>query len=221
VSARSTQSHRLAAALTDHFGMHVEMVYDGERDFHTKQHREFWRLSWTDGPTITTMRAEIGQRAARYPAVDVTGLRCSRSGTDQAQAAALLVWLPEHPEQIAAMAYVENTFVVESAFDDVEHPERLPEPIHQRAHALLSLDRGWLSLAVLRQLGQHCVHGWEQAEQWLDVLVARNTDHTLRAVRAVDNRATTSATTRDNLSDNVIDNVIDLNAARNRRDDQH
>jgi hypothetical protein len=62
----------------------VELVDPGEPDRHGNG---AWRMSWTDGPTVPTMRAEIARRAERYPAVDGEHLGYFRGGTDQATAA--------------------------------------------------------------------------------------------------------------------------------------
>ncbi len=188
MSARARQSHQLAAALSEHFGVTVELDYTGEAD---RRGVGAWRVSWTDGPTPAAMTAEITRRAARYPAVEVGKLGQFRGSTDFARAAALLAWLPQHPEYLEHF----NTFVVDAAFDAAEFPERLDDPVvTRRARALLQ-PKGWLSAATMQQLAQHCARGWSHAEQWLDDLAA-----------VAEGRAG--------------DNVVDLSTARVRRDEQ-
>jgi hypothetical protein len=188
MSARARQSHRLAAELAEHFGVPVEFVYTGEPD---RRGVGAWRVYWTNGPTPAVLEAEVARRATRYPAVDVEHLGWSRSGTDLARAAALLAWLPQHPDYFG---YLDSLYVVDSAFDAVDFPERLDEPVLRRARALLQL-QGWLSMTVLQQLAAHCAPGWEHAEQWLDELA-----------EIAEGRAG--------------GNVVDLAAARDRRDEQ-
>lgn len=185
MSTRARQSHRLAADLAEHFGVRVELVYTGERD---RNGNGAWQVSWNDGPTPATMRAEIARHAARYPAVDVERLGFSRSSTDLAQAAALLAWLPQHPEWCD---HLDNTFVVDRAFNETEFPEQLDEQVLRQARSLLRQGEGWLSGPTIRLLGEQCARGWEQAEQWLDGMAAQG-----------EGRAD--------------DNVIDLAAARER-----
>jgi hypothetical protein len=189
VSARSAQSRRLAAALSDRCGVRVELIYTGDRD-RQGRHRDFWQVSWDNGPTPDTMRAQIAHMADRFPAVDIEQLRYSRGGSWQTKAAALLTWLPEHPERLDAL---DNSFVVDLAFDAIDHPERLDQPVQRRAQALLRLGEGWLSGAVIALFGRHCAAGWAHAERWLDGLVD-----------VEDGRAGGA--------------VIDLSAARTRRD---
>jgi hypothetical protein len=161
VTARSRQAHQLAADLSEHFGVPVTAVYYGERDRHGNGE---WRLDWTDGPTVAAVVAETGHRAARYPALEVARLGSWRGHTDLAQAAALLAWLPQHPEQFDFL----NTFTVDVAFDQTAFPERLDEQLQHRARALLRAGGGWLSGEAIRLLGEHCGRGWDQVEQWLD-----------------------------------------------------
>lgn len=165
MSARSRQSHQLAKALTEHFGVPITAVCTGERD---RRGNGYWRMSWSDGPTVETVVAEIGRRAEQYPAAEVERLGFWRGHTDRAQAAALLAWLPQHPDRFEFL----NSFSVDSAFDQAEFPERLDEQLQRRADALLRAGDGWLSRQAIHLLGEHCRRGWEHAEQWLDGLAA-------------------------------------------------
>lgn len=188
MSARSRQSHQLAQALTEHFGLPIELVYHGEPDRHGNG---AWRVSWTDGPTSATMRGEAGRRAARFPQAEVARLGFSRSHTELAEAAALLAWLPQHPDRFEFL----NSFTVDTAFEQTEFPERLDDQLQHRARALLRSGGGWLSGQALHLLAEHCRRGWEHAERWLDGLTAVEQGH-------------------------AGNNVLDFSKARDRRREQ-
>ncbi|ASR39932.1 hypothetical protein BAY61_32125 (plasmid) [Prauserella marina] len=169
MTARSRQSTKLAYVLGEHFGVRVEVAYDGPPS-HGGRYGG-WIVSWPDGPTTDTMRAEITRRAPRYPAVDTTILRFHRGRTDQGEAAAVVAWLAEHPDRVDELGH--NSFLRETAVDETDFPERLDEAVQRRARALLSLDRGGVSPAALAQLGDRVRRGgWEQAMDWLDQLAA-------------------------------------------------
>lgn len=168
VSDRERQSHQLAADLAEQLGVPVKFVYHDEP---ARRGIGAGRVYWADGPTPSVMRAEIARQAERYPAVDVERLAFSRSATDLARVAAMLVRLPRQPEQTGDI----DMAVVDSAFDAVDFPERLGDVLLRRAQALLQLE-GSLSVTVVRLLCARAAPGWEYAERWLDELIAAADD---------------------------------------------
>ncbi|PXY16622.1 hypothetical protein [Prauserella muralis] len=187
MTARSRQTFKLAYALGQHFGVRVDITYDGPRSRDGRSGG--WIVQWVDGPAVDTMRAEIQHRAAAYPAIDLAQLRYSRGYSDHAEAAALLAWLPQHPDYLP---HVDSTFLASRAHAATDFPERLDETVQRRARALLNLGHGNLSLAVIQELGQHCWRGWDHVTTWLDELAAV-------------------------ADENAGDNVIDLTSRRRSR----
>jgi hypothetical protein len=79
MSARSAQAARLGCRLAVDLGLrHVEV-----RWLVTTKRGSFggWRVEWTDGPTVPTMRALVAGRAGRFPAVPAAGLGYDRCQT--------------------------------------------------------------------------------------------------------------------------------------------
>ena len=77
---RSDQAWRLARELSTDAGVRVEVSHAGG---------DRWEVSWTDGPTVTDLRARLDELVAddRYPALRDRRLSTSRSYSGQAWAA--------------------------------------------------------------------------------------------------------------------------------------
>lgn len=137
-----------------------------------------WVVHWHDGPTEGQMR-----RAARRllpgggPRADELGY--SRSLSTQAEAAALLLWLADHPSALRAVGAVHLV----AARDDVPYPERADEPTRSRADALLLHGGGRLGYEVLSELAGRARGGWPAVTRWLDTPAAPVVDLAAERVR--------------------------------------
>jgi hypothetical protein len=173
VSARSRQAAQLAYFLEQRAGLHrVECVWMGAG---TDRAYSGWQLQWIDGPTPQEMRGLVAQLADQAPALGTADLRYSRGRTDLAEAAALLRYLDDHPDE----AMDANTFTVDAAFTATSYPESSLDPWPQRARALLSLSQhaslhtGDALPALIRRIR---ADGWNGAIAWLDAIAASADD---------------------------------------------
>lgn len=127
---------RLAAELSGRVDRHVEASWQGTRS--RDGSRGGWLMEWTGGPNRTEMRELAATVIARIPelaGLDVSGLSWWRSGgSDVDDAAAVLAWLEEHPDDGAQLPFL-------SPDQFPGWPERLPARLRARAETLAAA--GW------------------------------------------------------------------------------
>jgi hypothetical protein len=102
---------KLAGTLTTKVGVAVEATY---QDYGSNRG---WSLSWTDGPTVATMRKRAAAAARGVTVIDVKALRYQRNKTDLASVAAFLGHVLANP------ALLENPPIeVLYAHEDTDFP---------------------------------------------------------------------------------------------------
>jgi hypothetical protein len=169
MSARSTQAARLGCRLAADLGLrHVELRWSG-----TKKRGSFggWRVEWTNGPTVPTMRALVAERADLFPAVPAADLGYDRCQTDLAEVIALLLYVDRNRGWVDR---IECPLLL-WAHEYIDWPERADQVWHHRATALLRYARYPITTAsAVDILGRHAQTGWDNALAWLDRLVAEH-----------------------------------------------
>lgn len=172
MSGRSDQARRLGYELARQLGLrHVEVRWSGE-----KRTGSFggWRVEWTNGPTVPSMRALVEQHAEWFPAVPVADLGYDRCQTGLAEAIALLLYV----DRDRSWADCIETPLILSAFDVIEWPEHADQVWHDRGHALLrhTPDSGHSAVMAyaVGALARHARTGWDNALAWLDRLVVEH-----------------------------------------------
>jgi len=87
MSARSRAAANLAWQLADATGVNVNIGWDNPSG---RPSDGVWRVAWTDGPAVATMRALAAQHARHGRPLDIATLHYSRHYTPTAWAAALI-----------------------------------------------------------------------------------------------------------------------------------
>ncbi|MEV6071939.1 hypothetical protein AB0L82_35825 [Nocardia sp. NPDC052001] len=187
MTTRSRQAAALAQVLGDRIGRPVRHSYDGPR---TERYSGGWRLEWTDGPTIGTMRALAREYAARFPDLPpVENIRFDRAHTDQAEATALLLWLDTDPN--SAFDTIPGLWL-EQSFAATEDPDRAPEVWQRRGHTLYAMIREAYTAKssssghtiVVTALAERIrASGWDQTLAWLDRQAEPHHEPHLRIVK--------------------------------------
>ena len=168
MSARASQAHRLGWTLRNELHLaQCELGWAGPRQRSGYSTYGGWRLEWTDGPTREQMRAEVGHRAGRFPAVPVDELSYDRNLSDLGEAVTVLHYLDE---QGLNLPYALGPGLVSLARqDDLAYPERADAPWQARAYALLSLTANHTAdRDGFDQLAAEARRGWTHALAWLD-----------------------------------------------------
>jgi hypothetical protein len=109
VSSRSRAAANLAHHLTDKIAIPVRISWDNPAG---QPGRNAWLITWTDGPTVTTMRSHAEDLVRYHRPLTIDMLHFSRFTTRHAWAAAMLHLahrghLPQHPVHAVAAAEYE------------------------------------------------------------------------------------------------------------------
>jgi len=172
MSARSTQAAKLGYEIAREQGLRrVDVRWSG-----TKRRGSFggWRIEWTDGPTVPSMRTIVRRYAERYQAVPVAELGYDRCRTLLAEAVALLLFV----DRDHSWADCIGTGLVTSAYEATDWPERAGRMWQDRGRALLRhTPDGECSLVTAyatRALADQARVGWDNALRWLDRLAVEH-----------------------------------------------
>ncbi|MFC8042531.1 hypothetical protein [Nocardia sp. NPDC057353] len=126
-------------------------------------------LVWTDGPTVTQMRALVTEFSALEPRITGTALGFEHHHTARGRALGALAWLDRDPARVR----LPEAIVAQMAAEQIGYPEAAPAHWQTRAAGLLGLGPhgGEFTLPALRLLQQSArSHGWPAALRWLDGL---------------------------------------------------
>jgi hypothetical protein len=123
---------RLAHRLGEELGIQVEAGWEHTRGQAHAEAGTMWVLYWGDGPTEATMRRLVADHAPSVglSAVAVAALRYVRTRQDKATLALAIAHRLAHPDGPV------SEWDIEPAYDQTEHPQRLPEPTRTRVEAL-------------------------------------------------------------------------------------
>lgn len=124
-------------------------------------------LVWSDGPTVTQMRALIAEFGALEPRLTGTALGFEHRHTARGRALGVLAWLDRDPARVRLPAAI----VAQLAAEQIGYPEAAAALWQVRATGLLDLGSpvGEFTLPALRLLQQSArADGWPAALHWLD-----------------------------------------------------
>jgi hypothetical protein len=130
--ARGELYRRLAHQLGEQLDIRVEANWEHTRGQARAEAATMWVLYWGDGPTEATVRRLVAEHAPRVglSAAAVAALRYVRTRQDRATLALAIAHRLAHP------AAPVTEWDIEPAYDQAEHPQRLPEPTRTRVEAL-------------------------------------------------------------------------------------
>lgn len=126
-------------------------------------------LIWSDGPTVTQMRALVAEFGALEPRITGTALGLEHRHTARGRAVGALAWLDRDPARVR----LPEAVVAQMAAEQIGYPETAPARWQTRATGLLGLAPrgGEFTLPALRLLQQSArADGWPAALRWLDGL---------------------------------------------------
>ncbi|MEV0358774.1 hypothetical protein AB0H71_22230 [Nocardia sp. NPDC050697] len=124
-------------------------------------------LVWSDGPTVTQMRALVAEFGALEPRPAGTRFGFEHRHTARGRAVAVLAWLDRDPARVR----LPEAIVAQLAAEQIGYPETAAAHWQARATRLLGLgpQGGEFTLPALRLLQQSArADGWPAALRWLD-----------------------------------------------------
>lgn len=170
---------RLSELLAEAADCRVQVVADGPAN--GRGAVPATTLRWWDGPTVTGMRAVVGELRDGDLRFGTAPWCYEHRLTAWGRTLGVLLWLNEDPARVQ----LQEAVVAQMAAEQIEYPERCAPAWQKRASGLLSLgpDGRAFTLAALRLLLQ-CARadGWAGAGAWLDSLDG-GTRASLRLVR--------------------------------------